>query len=218
MTRPRSPSPARLVATLMPIAFAVQVAAATAGVPDPIFSAVTPVLVGTPGGDAIVLPPDIYATPGPGFHVVAHDVGNAPEVGRVVAIDFSSSPSIRMYTSQQPGVTVDCASRQMTGLSGAGGLITFFPRFGGFDNDPTHVLISAAGVILGGVPARSTDMDAQGGGVGLADLIRFTPLYLAGSTANPEADFDGSGGPIGLADLVIFAHSYLEETQGQYCP
>ncbi len=207
-------SPRVLGASLLALAALASPSAAKP--PDPRFSTVTPVLVGTPAGDAILLPPSPSGPEGPGFHVDMRGDNNEPGIGDIAILDFSGCNGVRMYASQQTGVTVDCANHRMYAQTTTGNY-TFFPRLGGFDNQP-DCWVEGNGVILAAVPVRSTDMDGIGGSTSLADVARFMGYYLAGATDRPEADFDGSGGPIGLADFGIISRSYLEGVVGTYCP
>jgi hypothetical protein len=208
-------APGALGASLL--ALAVLSSPSAAKPPDPRFSGVTPVLVGTPAGDAILLPPSLRMGPeGPGFHVDMRTVNNEPGIGDTAILDFSGCSGVRIYTSQQTGVTVDCANHRMYAQTTTGDY-TFFPRLGGFDNQP-DCWVEGNGVILAAVPVRSTDMDGAGGSTGLADVARFMGYYLAGATDHPEADFNGSGGPIDLTDFGIISRSYFEGVVGTYCP
>jgi len=148
--------------------------------------------------------------------VALRDVNNAPLISDTATLDFSGCTGIRMYTSQQTGVTVDCANHRMYAQSTTGNYV-FFPRLGGFDN-AHDCWVEGNGVVIAAVPVRSTDMDGIGGSTSLADVARFMGYYLAGATDHPEADFDGSGSPIGLADFGIISRSYLEGVVGTYCP
>jgi hypothetical protein len=183
---------------------------------DPRFSSISPVVVGNSSGVPMHEAASSRMPATNGYTVTVRDVNNAPEFNRIVKLDFSQT-TVRLYTVQESGCTVDCVAHTLTGSSGISGTIVFHPRFGGSVNE-AMVEVTAAGVVLGEVPARSTDMDAQGGTTGLADFGLFGPLFLAGATDHPEADFDASGGPIGLSDFAIFAREYLLQAQGSYCP
>jgi len=192
--------------------------AASAGVPDPRYSSFTPVLVGDASGDPIAVKVAPLGVSGPslGFMVNVRDVGNAPQHGATAILDFQGT-GLRPYLEQESGTTVDCAQGFIEKLCDSHGIAVLHPRFGGFTTG-APVVILGSGVVLGEVPARSTDMDGQGGSTGLGDFTLFAPLFLGASTAHPEADFDASGGPIGLGDFTIFAREFLSGAHGTYCP
>jgi hypothetical protein len=204
-----------VIAALVTLVALTSIAPPAGAVADPRFSAISPVMVGTSSGAPT---PQVASSKLPattGFEVDVRDVENAPLLGRTVKLDFSAAP-VRLYTQQESGVTIDCAAHTLSEVASLGNLL-FHPRFGGFGNTPC-VEVTAGGLVLGIVPARSTDMDGLGGSTGIGDLDRFAPLFLAGATNHPEADFDASGGPIDLVDFAIFAHEYIVAAQGTYCP
>ena len=185
-------------------------------VADPRFSSFSPVLAGSASGAAepLAVGPQI---PGQeGFVVIARDIANAPVLGRAVNLNFALSGA-RLCADQDSGFTVNCATQTLTGNTAGRGWVVFHPRFGGFDNQGV-VSVDIAGVILGSVPVRSTDLNALGGATDLGDLSTFLPLYLARSTAHPEADFNASGGPIDLLDLTIVVREYELGAHSSYCP
>ncbi len=208
----------RMLRLALPMMFALQAHAGSYDplkIPDPRFSSFTPVLSGCAGDDAIVTRCPGTGTPSVGFVVRPRTIDNAVPLGHDVELYFVD-PGLRLYAEQEPGVTFDCTLRvfHKTILSDT---VVFRPRFGGHAEGQA-IEVGADGVVLGYAPARSTDMDAQGGSTGLGDLTLFVPLYLAGATNHPEADFDGSGGPIGLGDFTIFAREYMTGATGAYCP
>jgi hypothetical protein len=176
---------------------------AFAKVPDPRFSQFDQVVVGDASG-------------GHSYRVAFRDVSNAPLAYREVTLDFSNSP-VRLYAAQEAGVTLNCAARTLTKMTGLDGVAIFRPRFGGACAG-ADVGVTWDGWAIVSVSARSTDMDGVDGSTGLSDLALFGPLLLARSTSNPEADFDGSGGAIDLADFVLFSRDLLSGAKGIYCP
>jgi hypothetical protein len=194
-------SPLFLLAVLAALVFAAD--SAQCKVPDPRFSSVDPVILDDPSGSRA-------------FRVVVRDVNNAPLYYQEVRIDFSAT-FVRLNAIQDPGVTVDCANRTLTMLTGTNGVALFHPRFTGF-GDEGDALVSADGVWLAHRGARSTDLDGFGGGTGIGDFAIFAPLFIEGSRTHPEADFDVSGGPIGLMDFALFTQAFLSGATGSYCP
>jgi hypothetical protein len=170
---------------------------------DPRFSTADPVVFGDPDG-------------GRAYRFTARDIANAPLVGQVVTLDFSGSPA-HLYAEQEPGTTVNCASRTLSRFTGHDGVALFHPRFGG-GCASASVVLSSDGIIERQLPARSTDLNGVGGCVDLADLSSFSGAFLHEPSTHPELDFDGSGGAIGLGDLVILAGDFLQGAKGNYCP
>ncbi len=193
---------------------ALVVANADAGVPDPRNSTVESVIVGNATGTPLGAPGSFGTSAVGGFEVIVRDINNSPQIGSFVVLDFSLT-SIRLFTVQSAGTTVDCAGRTLAKTSGANGLALFTPRFGGYENADL-VEVSADGVVLANVRARATDIDALGGRTGLGDLTRFANNFYANPLA-PETDFDLSGST-GLGDLFLFAQEYAAPGEGTYCP
>lgn len=181
--------------------------ASQATTPSPPNCVVDPLVVGNASGAAI-------GAPEPGFSVVVRDFLNIPVAGSVVTLDFVGTP-IRLQTTQNPGTTVDCVRHTLTRLSDASGVALFAPRFGGFVNT-NSVSVSADGLILAFVMARSTDLDALEGRTALGDFQMFADNLLNHPSA-PETDFDGSG-TTALGDFRIMAEELLGNGQGAYCP
>jgi hypothetical protein len=189
------------IALVLGVCVALAPAPAGAKVPDPSFSHVDPVLTGDAAGSHA-------------YKVVLRDVTNAP-VYRVAVLDFSRT-SVRLYSTQEPGVTFDCAAKILARMTDMTGTAVFHPRFGGCANGQ-GVEVSGDGVIMGEIPARSTDMDGIDGCTGLGDFGMFAERFLS-SSPHPEADFDNSGGPLGLGDFSIFSRDLLSGVKGSYCP
>lgn len=130
---------------------------ASAKIPDPRFSLVDPMLLGSAGGTHA-------------FRVTARDVTNAPLYWTPIRLDFSATTA-RLYSVEEPGATLDCASHTLTRWTGRDGVATFNIRFGGC-TDGEGVQVSADGVLLSLIPARSTDMDAlEGCGMGTSRCL-----------------------------------------------
>jgi len=211
----RTMTAALRLGTLIALVTPLSGAWAATEIADPRFSIVSPVLVGNASGDAMTQVASAQLPATPGFSVTPRDVNNTPLLNKPVTLDFSAS-GLRLYATQDPGCAIDCGKQTLTISSGISGTALFHPRFAGFANGRA-VEVACSGVILADVPARSTDMDAQGGSTGLGDFTRFAPLFLAASTTHPEADFDASGGAIGLGDFTLFAREFLSGASGAYC-
>jgi hypothetical protein len=194
-------------ALLIAAGFAVVASVASAGIPDPRFSTVDPVAVGTNSG---ALTSQAAATPG--FDVVVRDVGSTPLSGVTVTLNYSTS-GMKVYSAQNAGTTVNCVAKSISRVTNGAGAVVFGPRTGVFNNANT-VEVSANGVVLGNVKGRSTDIDGLGGQTALGDFSLFASAY---NTNNPQTDFDVSGGLTGLGDFSIFSAEYAGVT-GTYCP
>jgi hypothetical protein len=123
---------------------------------------------------------------------------------------------MKVYAVQNAGVTLDCASRQIHGLTNASGAIKFAPRIAGWENT-NGVVILNGGVELARVKGRSTDLDGVDGITGLGDFAHFGTNFLTNPAAQ-ETDFD-MGGNTGLGDFAFFAAEFLLTTPpSAYCP
>ena len=182
---------------------AVVASVASAGVPDPRFSTVDPVVVGALDGSAIA----------GGFDVVVRDVNNAPLSGRTVTLDFSATP-MRLSNVQNAGTTFDCLAKTLSRVTNASGAVNFASNVAKFDNS-NNVDVSAAGVQLALVKGRSVDIDGVGASSGAVSLSDFVLYAARHNTTAQETDFDNSGST-SLGDFVIFASEY--NTAGPFCP
>jgi len=199
--------PARLILSALCAFFAASLLArsASAAVPDPRFSVIEAVIVGSPNGTAI------GGTP-PGFDVIVRDVSNAPLAGSTVKLDLGAA-GIKLYASQAAGTTLNCANGTISRVTNAQGAVNFVPRFGGW-TDGNAILVSADGVILGNVKGRSPDYDKDGK-VGLGDLAAFTLDFMP-NPASLRSDFDLNG-VVGLGDFAIFSDQFNIPAQA-LCP
>ncbi len=196
---------------------------ALAKVPDPRFSRVSTVIVGTTSGASLSsCTSGGYAPPGgnrtDGFYVEVREVNNAPLWFETVTLDFSRT-TLHLLADDTPGTTVDCAARTITRITGSDGVAVFRPRFCGQANG-ADVIVSVDGVWLRELPARSTDVDGDGT-TGLMDFARVAGNLLDGS-ADPATDFDpctaGSAGKTTLSDFALFAGELLHGARGSSCP
>jgi len=187
--RPLLPPP-RLAALL---ALAWPLGANAQGVPNPGFTVVDPLLVGSPLGIAITQVGGM-----PGFDVYAKDVNNAPLVGAVVEIDFTFS-GLTLYATQNAGATIDCATHCISRVTDAQGHVMFAAQFARWQNN-NAVPVLLNDVEVAQVKGRSPDYDEDGrvgddrtGGSG--DLQ--PALYRAGARreAALPAIHRGSGRP-----------------------
>lgn len=192
--------------------FAVVASVASAGVPDPRFSTLDAVVVGTNSG---ALTSQFGAPANPGFDVVVRDVNNATLSGRTVTLNFAAS-GMKVYSTQNAGTTVNCAAKSISRVTNGSGAVVFGAKVAKFNNSNT-VEVSAEGVVLGNVKGRSTDIDGLvEGKVGLGDLSAFSVNYLLNTSA-VETDYDVSG-LTGLADLSLFSAEYLLGPTLTFCP
>lgn len=175
--------------------------------PDPRFSTVDPVVVGTPLGIPIGGAPA-------GFDVTMRDVSNVPRPGVTVALRFPR-PAFRLYAPQQAGTTVDCLQGTVGRVTDAQGKVNFAARFGGWD-DANAVEVLGDGVSLAFVKGRSPDYDRDGK-PGLSDFTFFSTDFLTNPTAQ-RSDFDLNGST-GLGDYALFSAQFLGASSAQaVCP
>ena len=113
-----------------------------------------------------------------------------------------------------PGATVNCALKTLSGTTDSGGYVKFGVQAGGFNN-ANVVTVSADGVILANVRARSTDIDGVGARTDVNDLNVFRVKLF--TTAPPEIDFDISG-ISDVGDLNLFRQDLFSGAAGAYCP
>jgi hypothetical protein len=145
-----------------------------------------------------------------------HDVADVPLAHQPFTLDFSQT-SFRLFETQDPGVTVDCAERTITGMTNGYGEVVFHARFAGSDPSPA-LLLSSDGVNLGRVVGRSTDLDGQGGGTGLLDFAAFAAGF-ASTVPNVSLNFDGSASEVpDLVDFALFARELAAAARVPYCP
>jgi hypothetical protein len=176
--------------------------------PSPITSWVEAVIIGSVGGDPAS---DLFE-----YRTRMLDLNHNPQVGQLVWLDFSGTP-IQVFSVQNSGTTLNCDARQLSKLTDAQGYANFAPRFGGSIHAHA-VQVFHEGVLLALVPARSVDIDALDGRVGLHDFALFSAAF-ASVSPHPEANFDLSHNDVpDLADFQIFAQHFAKTAQGTYCP
>jgi hypothetical protein len=204
-----TPHPLRLRGLLTAL-FLVLVAggAAAAGrtVPDPRFTSIDPVAVGSPLGVPIGGAPA-------GFDVSLRDINNAPRPREVVSLRIGI-PGLRLYAAQNAGTTVDCAQGTISRVTDAQGGANFAPRFGGW-NDLNVIEVFSGTETFGFVKARSPDYDGDGR-VGLGDFALFGSDLISNPAA-VRSDFDLSGST-GLGDFALFGAQLLGASPQSLCP
>lgn len=180
-------------------------------VPDPSQCSVESPMVGNHTGNTMA------GIGSPGYGVVVRDVLGVGIAGSTVSLDFSSAPGIRLYSTQNPGTTVNCAARILSRMTNALGHAIFGPRFGGFVN-ASAVEVRADAVFLALVPARSTDINGMAGTTNAADLNLFAiELFkMPPEIAGPQTDFNNDG-RTDVADLVIFKNELFTPGVEAYC-
>ena len=200
---------------VVPVLIAAAAVPAAAKIAYPPSSDVPPVLVGCPSGAALPSCSDRADAPASsvaGYRVRIVDVSNTPLAFTVVTLDFSQA-NVRLLGDDRAGTTVDCAAKTISRTTDLDGVAVFAPRFCG-STSGDDVLVHAEGVWLRRVPARSTDVDADGT-TGLQDLTRVARNLFGGST-DTSTDFDpctaGSEGRTTLTDFVLFAAEYLRNS------
>lgn len=194
---------------------------AMAKVPDPRFSEIASVIVGSPSGAALPSCGGQSWSTGErfaGFRVLAKDVNNSPLWYRQITLDFSQS-EVHLLGDDRPGTTVDCVAGTITRLTDDTGIALFAPRFCGSCPE-ARVRVLCEGVLMREVPARSTDIDGDGV-TGILDFLRVA-RNLFSAELDPSTDFDpcsaGSEGRTTLTDFVIFAGEFERAAQGTPCP
>jgi len=194
-------------ALLIAAGFAVVASVASAGVPDPRFSTIDPVVVGNVSGTAMGGSPA-------GFDVTVRDVSNAPLAGVTVTLSFSTA-AMKVFSTQNAGTTVNCPAKSISRVTNGAGQVNFASRVAKYNNANT-VEVSANGVVLGNVKGRSTDIDGTDGKTGLGDFVLFSANFL-GTPSAQETDFDLNGNT-GLGDFVLFSSEFNTGPTLAYCP
>jgi hypothetical protein len=156
----------------------------------------------------------------PGFDVIVRDINNAPIANSQVKVMFGGTgTSIRPYQDVGPGpVTVHCIDHSITLPTDGNGRASFVPHFGRFA-ETNVVEVSADGVILGLIQARSPDYDCDGD-VDVADLSTFSGDFLDTQAYHARSDFDDCPNT-SLGDLLFFSAQFLASGAGSprnVCP
>lgn len=156
--------------------------------------------------------------------VTVRDLGNNPIANSSVVFDFSGCVSDTRIGDTQPyaGLTANCGTHGISGLTDVTGVATFVVEGGGIAGAPKHAFgagkIYADGVLLGSVNVGLYDLNGLTGVDGL-DLSLFgADLFSAGQ--EDRADYDNSGTVDGL-DLSVFGAALFGTSQASaatYCP
>jgi len=165
------------IVVLLTIALALATSA-HAGTLAPPKCSIDPILVGTSSG----------AAEAPGYRVVIRDI--AGNVVAHVSVDLEFPSGLALYTTQSAGATATCATRTIRMVTDAQGTVVFRARFGGFANAPS-IRALGDGMLLGTVPARATDLNADGT-TDLRDLNEFRQRFFFDRAAH-ETDFNLDG-------------------------
>jgi hypothetical protein len=204
------PRPTRRLSTLASLALAAAAilpGLSRAAVPDPSTSTIPGYVVGRPSG-----------SPTTESVIIVRDVAAVPIPGATVELNFSLA-LLRPYTTQNAGVTLNCAQRTVSVVTDNQGVARISPRFGGCHTG-LAIPIRADGVFLGTVRGRSPDLDGQGGRAGLGDFASFAAAYNSWiATGGPPSscfDFDGQG--CALCAFSIFAEDFLYGPTLTNCP
>ena len=191
----------RLLVALLVLA--VFPAAGGASPPDGYMSSADPVIVAGSGGSVI----------GTGYHVTLRNSGGIPLPGHNVELYFTGS-GFGPYAAQDSGTTVDCATRMASRNTDFYGVATFYLRAGGFENGAT-VQVRGQGVLIATIPARSTDLNADGT-TDIQDVARFRE-NLVGNRRAPETDFNLDG-VTDIRDLAVLRSELVSGARGEICP
>lgn len=145
------------------------------------------------------------------FSVVVRDFFAFPMQGCPVDASFAGCPGMRICPNQlDPGVTVNCASRQLSKLSNSAG-VAGFKIIGAASpsacpSDPLGcVSIYACGVLLGTATVAALDLDGAPGLTG-NDLAEWLGGFFCNSSS-PRLDYDGDG-VVGGSDLSAWLAAF----------
>ena len=195
---------------------AVVASVASAGVPSPQQSIVEPVVVGDASGNAYGAPGSIGTQAVPGFEVTVRDVNLTPLANKNVVVDFSAT-TMKLHSTQNAGTTVNCAAKTISKLTNGSGVAVFSARVGGFTNT-NNVEVSADGVVLALVKARSTDNDNAGATTSLTDYAACVAA-LAAVVPAQQFNFNLSVSEVpDLGDYAIVVTELATAATGAYCP
>ena len=175
-----------------------------AGVPDPRFSNVEQVMIGSWNGVPAAAG-DVPCGPvGPGFEVLVRDVNAAPLPGHTVVLRFAGS-GVRPHSLQNAGTTVSCPLAELSMVTNAAGIARFAPRLAGY-NLAGGVSVLADGIQLSVVRVISPDYNGDGA-MTLVDFAIFGADFL-GPVPQARSDFDNCPTTL-LGDFAYFGAQYL---------
>jgi len=193
--------------------------AALAGVPSATTSTQPAglTLVGHSGGVA-----DPTATGASTYTI--RDASNNPVPSSVVILNYSVCTDARICSTTQPaGMTVNCGSKTVSGVTNASGVVTFRIVGGGLTSGAA-ITSPCISVTADGVPMntiRSSNVDMNGaGGLSAAD-ITLAKVDLNSAPTRTRADFNKSG-TVTAADVTllksIFNAAGSNTSCASYCP
>src|SRR5262245_47662840 len=145
------------------------------------------------------------------FSIIVRDFADQPMVGCPVDVSFAECPYVRLCTNQlSAGLSLKCAGRVLTRMSGGGGAATFrvigdaFPA--ACPSDPSgQVSVYACGVLIGTATVAVLDIDGTPGLSG-NDLSEWLAGFFCNSTS-PRLDYDGDG-TVGGGDLSVWLAAF----------
>ena len=143
------------------------------------------------------------------FVIVARDVVGNPMGGLPVTVSFADCPDIRIDGQQWAPLTVDCATKSVTGVTDADGRATFCivgaatNQGGAPGAGAGGARVYAAGFLMGSMTATVFDQNGAvtNPGVELSDAMAMMRDWGSG-TYYGRSDYDHSGA-ISLPDLVV---------------
>ena len=184
------------------VAIALMLAAqASAGTLSPPRCSIDPTLVGTSSGSADA----------PGYRVIIRDI--AGNVVAHVSVDLEFPAGLALYTTQSAGATATCATRTLRMVTDAQGTVVFHARFGGYAN-AASIRALGDGMLLGTVPARSTDLNADGT-TDVRDLNEFRQRFFFNRAAQ-ETDFNLDGATDAF-DLTYLRRDLMSGASSTIC-
>jgi hypothetical protein len=180
-------------------------------------------LAATPGVASAQIPvltaPDVIVGSASGtapeleYTAVLTNCPGGPCAGIFISIDFNTGPGasgiaapVHPHAIQKSPTVVDCATRTLTQITNDQGEVAFKALFGGAEN-LARVQISANGVPMKLITARSTDVD-DSGETDLNDLNRFRINFFTPGPGPDETDFNDDL-DTELGDLDIFRKEYF---------
>jgi hypothetical protein len=212
-----------VMALLAIVGLTVASGTATAGLPDPAQSSVEDVVVGTLTGAGYDAPGTFGTSAqvwGDGFEVIVRDINGTPVGGATVTITFAGG--FNPYDTQVAPATVNCPTKTVSLVADVNGRAVFFTLGGGFENT-SIAQVSANGVPLKTVLARSPDLEPAAGGDGDVDIFDQLEFFkrrfpTGGPLFNSiEADYDGDTN-VTIFDQLLFFQQRFAGISWTPCP
>jgi hypothetical protein len=208
---------------LLMLAMAGLAATALADTPNPLDCDV-------PAGLCIVGRSPLGADPNGRFDVVIRDGAHVPLAGVTVTLALGDCQDVRLCATPEPGLTVDCAQRSVSGVTDAKGRVTLFV-IGGMaaafasrnagDTAPRCVRVLADGAMIARVPAAVHDLSPTGVGLFSPDLSVWMERFGTGHHFQ-ALDF-GFDDFVGVSDFSILLDRFGQGwstlgCSGEHCP